>query len=221
MKKVLFPLAFISLLAISCKKDDPAPDPSSETYMNITAGSVRNYRFTDNNDATNNEDYSLTSTSRDTTAAGKTYHVFTNSSDGSSEFYNKTASDYFQLQDASAIGAGTLENLYLKENAAVGTSWNQTYNIDLMGTPVTLVITNKVETAGTSKVVNSITYNNVIQIKTTISASSGLFPIPVTSDLRSYYAPKFGLIESTNILNIALAGLDVNTKTELISSTFP
>lgn len=220
MKKVLFPLAFISLFAISCKKDDPAPNPSSETYMNITAGSVRNYRFTDNNDATNNEDYSLTSTTRDTTAVGKTYHVFTNNSDGSSEYYNKTASDYFQLQDASAIGAGVLENLYLKEGAAVGTSWTQTYNIDLMGTPVSLVITNRVETTGTSKVVLGNTYNNVIQIKTTISASAG-FPIPVTSDLRSYYAPKFGLIESTNMLNIALAGIDVNTKTELISSTFP
>ena len=70
MKKLLFPLAFIALITSSCKKDD-AP-ATAETYMNISAGSVRNYSFTDNNDATNNSTYSQTSTNRDTTAGGKT-----------------------------------------------------------------------------------------------------------------------------------------------------
>ena len=132
MKKVLFACISISLLAISCSKSDD-PTSSAEKYMSITAGSSWNYHRTDNVTPANSTDYTITSSNRDTTAAGKSYHVFTNSN-GSSEYYNITGSDYYTLQAFSLGGTDTtLENLYLKDGAALNSIWSQAYTLNAFG----------------------------------------------------------------------------------------
>lgn len=225
MKKLLFASISACVLAISCSKsDDPAP-VSSEKYMSITAGSSWNYQFTDNINAANNNTYTLSSTTRDTTAAGKSYHVFTNSN-GGNEYYNITGGDYYRLQAFNLGGADTtLENLYLKDAVAVNTSWVQNYNIDVAGQAVQVVITNTITESGISKTVGTTTYNNVIHVVTSI-ASPTLAGVPgssLSTNIHYYYAPKYGMIQNDTKIDLSVPLLTIDqhndSKTTLQSAT--
>lgn len=225
MKKLLFVSLSACLLAVSCSKsDDPTPTPSAEKYMSTSVGSTWNYAFVDNLDNTNNSSYVVTSTNRDSTAAGKSYHVFTNSS-GGNEYYNITGSDYFTLQ-AFSLGTTdtTIVNLYMKDDAVVNASWSQTYNLDLgLTTPVAITLVNKIQEKGISKILGSTTYTNVIHVVTTISIPTViLLGGTVTSDIHYYYAPKYGMIQNDAKLHIIVPGvLDQNndSQTKLQSAT--
>jgi hypothetical protein len=123
MKKTILACFSIVMLAVSCKKDDPAPAPVPDKFLTVSNGSTWNYRVTDNTTSTTTN-YTLTSTNRDTTINGKSYHVFTNSDGNTSEYYNVTGNDYFQFSSLSAQ-LDALELLYLKDNLAVGNTWSQ------------------------------------------------------------------------------------------------
>jgi len=225
MKKTILSALAAGFILFSCSKsDDPAPvNPAADKYMSITAGSTWNFAYTDNLDATNNGTYTLTSLNRDSTAFGKSYHVFSNS-DGGNEYYNISSSDYYTLQ-AFSLGATdtTLENLYLKDGATVNTTWAQNYTIDA-GVAVPVTITNKIQEKDITKVVNGTSYSGVIHVITTISAPT-LTAIPgasLTSDILYYYAPKYGMIENDAKLDVVVPGLidqHVDSKTTLTSAT--
>lgn len=222
MKKLLFGSAILSLFLFSCSKDDSTPSPA-EKYMSITAGSTWNYSVTDLITAANSYTYTQTSTNRDTTAGGKTYHVFTNSS-GGNDYYSITGNDYYTLQTLPLGVTDTiLENLYLKDNVATGNSWSQTYSLNF-GIPVDVTVTNKINASGLSKTVGSTAYSNVIDVVTTISAPA-ILAIPgssLTTDIHSYYAPKVGMIQTDAKVDIVVTGLidqHVNTQTKLTSAT--
>ena len=228
MKKILFgALASIIVLASCSKSDDPDPvNPAAVKYMSVTAGSSWNYAYVDNNNSANNYTYTVTSTNRDSTALGKTYHVFTNSN-GGNDYYNITGSDYYALQVFSLAGSAdtTIENLYLKDGSAVGTSWTQTYTIDPgTGIPVAVNIINTIQEKGVTRVVNGISYSDVIHIVTTINVPT-LTSIPqssLTTDIHYYYAPKYGQIENDAKIDLVVPLLTIddhtNVKTTLQSS---
>ncbi len=227
MKKVLFALFSASLLTVSCSKDDPIPvAPVATKYMNTSAGSTWNYAYTDILDASNNYNYTVTSTNRDTTAVGKSFHVYDNTTNGN-EYYNVTGNDYFTMQ---AFNLGTTDttilNLYLKTGAAANTIWVQSLNIDAgLGTPVAVNITNKIVATGLSKTVGAITYTNVIHVLTTLSVPI-LASIPgssISSNIDFYYAPNYGMIQNDTKLDLVvpLATIDIhtNSSTKLLNAT--
>jgi hypothetical protein len=227
MKKVLFAFLSASILTVSCSKDDPIPvAPVATKYMNTSAGSTWNYAYTDILDASNNYNYTVTSTNRDTTAVGKSFHVYDNTTNGN-EYYNVTGNDYYTMQ---AFNLGTTDttilNLYLKTGAAVNTSWSQNISIDAgLPTPVTITITNKIQETGLTKTVGANTYTNVIHVVTSISSLiiASLPGSSFTNDIHFYYAPNYGMIQNDTKLDLVvpLATIDIhtNTSTKLLNAT--
>ena len=213
MKKIITVLIVISAIIISCKKEVSAPAITSGTYMNFTPNSTWNYDLTDNATATN-LNYTITSSSKDTLAGGKTYHVFTNST-GVNEYYNVSGNDYYVYQSLPAVlGGAAVQNLYLKDNVDINTSWNQTYTFTVSNLPLTVIITNTVSEKGISKTINTTNYADVIHITTTISLSILGMPLPagaLTTDIQSYYAKNYGMIQSKNKISLNYNGVVDNT----------
>ena len=100
MKKVLLTVLTVSLLAVSCQKDDPdgpVVPPEPVQFMSLTAGSTWNYERVDKTAPATTTPYTLTSTSRDSAINSLSYHVFT-TTDGGNEYYNISGNDYFTFQ---------------------------------------------------------------------------------------------------------------------------
>lgn len=220
MKQILFGAIACTLLFTACKKskDDDNSTPA-EKFMSTSAGSTWNYAYVDNADAANNYNYTRTSTTTDTTINSKSYHKYSLST-GGSEFYAISGNDYYTFGALPAqLGGTNVENLYLKDNAGVGASWNQNYNIDYLGVPLSIGITNTIAAKELTRTVNGTNYTNVIQVNLTITppAIPGLV---LTSNIVYYYAPKVGLIENNTVLHLEALGniTDVDTKTTLTSA---
>jgi len=190
--------------------------------MSLTAGSSWNYELI-NNAAPSTTTFKLTSTSRDSTINGKAYHVYTNSRSGN-EYYNITGNDYLNFRSLpAAIGGSFVEYIYLKDNAAAGASWSQSFAATANGFPINATLNNTVTAKGITKVVKGITYNNVYHVTTTLSVSVSGFPIPasgLSTDIQTFYAEKFGVIQSINKINLNYLGITDNTdqQTNLISA---
>ncbi len=224
MKKIILTIVTATLLGISCKKKDtpdPVPVPTFK-FMSLTAGSSWNYELI-NNAAPSTTTFKLTSTSRDSTINGKAYHVYTNSRSGN-EYYNITGNDYLNFRSLpAAIGGSFVEYIYLKDNAAAGASWSQSFAATANGFPINATLNNTVTAKGITKVVKGITYNNVYHVTTTLSVSVSGFPIPasgLSTDIQTFYAEKFGVIQSINKINLNYLGITDNTdqQTNLISA---
>ena len=218
MPRKLVPFLFLLIFSAACKKKTVALD----AYFHTTANSTWNYQGVNSSGpvpVTTN--YVVTSTNRDTTAMGKTYHVFTNSSRGN-QYYNHTNNDYYQLDSIKLAAAVVLlDRLYLKDDAAVGVGWSQSFNITLPAVPipVPITVTNSIAEKGGTRMVNGVTYTDVIKVSTSISSS--LIPAAsLTTTISSYYARKYGLIENSTVLALSFMGFtqNVNNSTKLMSS---
>ncbi len=214
--------SFVILITLfSCKKDSNTIS-DAKVYMNLAAGNTWTYQVTNNLTAgvTTN---TVTSTNRDSTITGKSFHVFTNSNGGVNEYYNITGNDYFTFRNLIAIANTTFTNIYLKSNGTTGLSWSQTENITVnIGVPtiIPMTITHTVAGTGLSKMVNAKAYTDVIHITTSIS-STALPASALTTDIQSYYAPNYGLIESKNKITTTLVvGNNTDQVTILKSANF-
>ena len=133
-----------------------------------------------------------------------------------------TGHDYYQF-DSLPLGLGTepFERLYLKDDIAVGANWVQTLTVDIpaLPLPILVTITNTVAEKGISRTINNIEYKNVIHVSTSISAE-GIPPTSLTTDISSYYAPKLGLIENSNVVELDFGGLteSIDIQTKLLSA---
>lgn len=213
MNKIITRLLVISIGIVSCKKESSAPVTIPAEYMSFSQGSSWNYDVIDNITAST-QNYTVTSTNKDTLASGKTYHVFTNST-GTNEYYNVTGNDYFSFQNLpTQLGGTAVQNLYLKDNIAINNSWTQTYTITVSGLPLTVNLINTVTEKGISKIINAINYTEVIHITTIISISVLGISIPanaLTSDIHNYYAKNYGMIQSKNKISLNYNGVVNNT----------
>lgn len=225
MKKllpVLIPALFLGLF--SCKKDDDSSGtPAPVKFMSLTAGSTWNYKFTDNpSTAPAVSNYTVTATSNDSVANGRTYKVFTNSS-GPNEYYNITGSDYYTFRKLpDVLGGVSVEVLYLKDNLNANGTWSQTIPITYSGIPLQLTFNNTIAEKGITKVVNGVTYTGVTKVKTTLAVTGIPFAYTLDSDIEYYYAPKVGQIENNTTIDLTVTGFPpthVEQKTELQSST--
>ncbi|MFZ1530445.1 MAG: hypothetical protein WAT19_16950 [Ferruginibacter sp.] len=222
MKKTIFGLFVLSAILFSCKKDTGGDTNNPATsYMSLTAGQTRTYETTDNI-AMSTSSNTTTSTNRDTSVNSRTYHVFTNS-DGSSDYFNVTGSDYYSFTQLPALSNLQLELLYLKSNAAVNASWNQTTNVTVPGVPFPLAVTisNTIMEKGISRTTGTMSHTDVIRVQTGISVA-GLPASALTTNIQSYYAPRYGLVESTAVLGLNYSGItdSVNTRTLLKAANF-
>jgi len=220
MKHTLFGILTCTLLLSACSKDNDSPS-EPDPYMSYTNGSNWHYSFKDNNDASNNYNYVVTATNQDTLINTKTYRKFS-VDNGTTQYYNITGHDYYTFAALPLqVTTQYFENLYMKDNATVGTQWVQSYNIDLGGVPIAVQTTNTIASIGGTKVVNGTTYNDVIQVTTTIAPPSGIPGITLTSNINFYYAPIVGMIENDIVLSFSGLGMsqDVNTQTTLTSAT--
>ncbi len=224
MKKIILTVFAAALLMISCKKKetpDPVPTPTFK-FMSLTAGSSWNYEVVNKLNSSTST-YILMATSRDSAINGKAYHVFTNNKSGN-EYYNITGNDYLNFRSLpAAIGGSFVEYIYLKDNAATGANWTQSFAVSASGFPVNATLNNTITAKGITKVVKGITYNNVYHVTTTLSVSISGLPVPasgLSTDIQTFYAEKFGIIQSTNKINLNYLGFTDNTdqQTNLISA---
>jgi hypothetical protein len=218
IKTLLFPVFL--LLMISCTKSKTDAPPQDD-YLTTTAGSSWNYHETDSaSPAPVNKDYTLTSTSRDSVINSKSYHVYSNSGGGNQYFY-VTGADYYQYDSLPAgFGTTVLERFYLVAIAPVGFSWAQTLSVTLSGVSVPVTLTYSIAEKGISRNVNGTNYTDVIHVTTSISSS--LIPAAsLVTNINSYYAERYGLIETSNIIHLNYMGFkqNVNTDTKLVSAT--
>lgn len=222
MKKLIILVAGISFF-YGCKKSDAGGGgTTADTYLNTKAGSSWNYHETNSSSGTpQNSDYSLVSTSRDTSINSKSYHIYSFSY-GGSQYLAINGHDYYQYDSVPGALGQIFERLYLKDNINANSSWSQQIAVSIPGLPVTIPvdINNKIAEKGISKIINGATYNNVIHVSTTIS-SVAIPAASLTSDINSYYAPGYGLISNTTLVHLDYAGVkqDVNIVTTLNSAS--
>ena len=224
MKKSFFAFLTLTVALFSCSKNDntstPTPAPTPQPYFTLTPGNVTYYDVYDTT-ATAQTHVTDTLTSlpagNDTTIGGRIYHIFTRTNGNVHDYYNITNNNnYYRFQSYVISGNNVqAENLYLKDSTAAGASWSFPVNFNVtaggISTPVSATITNAITQTGLTKTVNGVTYNDVILVTTTISSTtiSGLGGT-ITTDIRSYYAKKYGLIDGIYKIHVVvgLAGID-------------
>ena len=219
MKPSVIFFAFVIIFS-ACKKDDSSKTtPPAVMYVNTSAGSSWSYHQTKLSTNTST-DYTITSTPNDTTINSRKYHVY-NYSYGGNEYMAVDGHDYYQYDSIPITGGINIERLYLKDNASIGDTWKQDFSVTVPGFPlsVPLTVQNKVVEKGISRTVNNKSFSNVIHVSTTLS-SSQIPSSALTSSIDSYYAPNYGLIENTSVIQLNYLGIvqNVNLKTELMSS---
>ena len=212
MKTNLFLLFAAALFFTACSKKNSNQTPTtSNAYINTNAGSTWNYHETDSSGATpSNSDYTVTSTSQDSTINGRKYHVY-NYSYGGNQYLSHSGTEYYQYDSIPVSGGVNIERLYLKDNAAVGASWSQNFTLTVPNVPlpVPITLTSKVVETGISKTINGNNYTNVTHVSSSISSS--LIPSSsFSSSLDGYYAPNYGMIQSSTVISLNYLGLTEN-----------
>ncbi len=130
--------------------------------------------------------------------------------------------DYVLVQYDGKISQGEVMGFNRDEkeiciNDGVQEFWYKADQLNPLPVPVTL--TNNIAERDVTKVINGVTYSNVIH--TSSSISSALIPAEfLATSINTYYAPKYGLIESSTIIQLDYLGLTINANlhTKLISA---
>lgn len=196
MKRILLAAAMLITVAISCSKNG-GEEQSGINYHNNAVGSTWNYEKTDNTTATVTENYTLTSTNRDTLISNKSFHVYKSSMSGGDEYKRRSGNSYFVFYPWSDESFMLFDEiLYLKSNVPVGTSWSQTFGLPVDWVQLTGVAKSTIIAKDISRTVHSVTYDSVIHVETLITISG--YPTGnETGTLNAYYAPGYGKIEFT------------------------
>ncbi|WP_157580354.1 hypothetical protein [Segetibacter koreensis] len=195
-------------LFTQCTKDNSSPSTSTSNYSPLTVGSNWTYNYTQDSSAAST--YTVTVTSKDTTANGRTYKVLS-SSDGTGNLYMaREDSNYYRYASFPQLGIDGFEELYLKDNRPVNSTWTNTASFKYQGTSIPATLTYTIKEKGITHTVNGKTYNDVIHVNLDInvlisSIGGGDF----------YYAQGIGLID--NQISVGLSGASFNSKQELIS----
>lgn len=201
----------------ACQKEFNDEDTPGDKYITLTPNSTWNYQII-NNSGTGamSGTITITSTEKDTIINGKMYHIFNNSS-GGNQYINITGHDYYQYDSLPIPTAPAFDRLYLKDDAPVNTSWTQELTISIPNVPLAIpvVITNTVKEKGISRVVNNITYSDVIYVQTAIS-SVLIPPGSLITNIDSYYAKRYGLIENSSVIKLNFSGMSENVDVKMI-----
>jgi hypothetical protein len=207
MKKLFIAITVFVFVSSSCKK---STDTVVEYYP-LTTGSSWTYKSTPGNT------YTLTVTNKDSVVNGRTYKVLSNSN-GANNYQAKIGTDYYRYVPTNAFpGLTGLEELFLKDNLSVGTTWQTTQPLTIPGVgAVTMKLNYKAAAIGVSKLVSTVTYTDCIQVQLTLVASLGILGETAIGNGDFYYAKGIGLVNST--LNVNIPGQTAfNQTTDIIS----
>ena len=190
---VLLTVISCSILFTQCKKTTDSVQPD---YSPLTAGSTRTY-------LSSGSTYTLTATNKDTTVNSHTYRVLTNSA-GGNNYLGKSGNDYYRFGTLSGIGINNLEELYLKDNSDVNTTWkiDQSFTYPGVPIPLTATLNYTIKAKGVSHTVNGKNFDNVVQVRLDLSISG--FGSVGGGDF--YYAAGVGMIESDIAVNAVGVG---------------
>ena len=222
MNKLFLTGLIISALFISCSKDDNGGGGDSTPFMSTDAGNSWTYERVS---AGTTDTFNLVASSRDTMIDSRTFRVFDNSN-GNNEYYNISLPEYYTWTNLSDSLGITLTNKYLIDNAALGTEWQAattTFPVDL-GLPTgpltaTVVLNSKITAKDTTLTINGTTYAHAVGVTSTLSISGLPISVPVTSDIRAYYAKKYGSVyQVTKITAMGNSISDIETR--LLSANF-
>nr|WP_294905540.1 hypothetical protein [uncultured Lacibacter sp.] len=213
-KTLLFcTILFIVLTAGNCKKPSSPGQTDTTSYQPTTVGSEWNYTTTGTTaSGPVNTSYKLTATSKDSSANGKTFRVFTNSA-GANEYYVKVGNEYSRISSLASV-TNSVELLYLKDNLTAGGSWSETKNILVTGAPAAVDVSINYSIVG-SKFDTSFGGNDfkeVIRIKVTPSVPLLTFQ---ENNITYLFAKNVGMIANKVRLKSTMLGMDVNTETKL------
>lgn len=119
---LIYIFASSTFLITGCQKAfDPNILNSTPQGNSLNEGSTLEYTYTNGTSAT--DTFTLTVTGKDTVINGKNYKVL-NRSDGLPHNYlAKIDSDYYRYPPLVATGFKSFEELYLKDNLAVNSTW--------------------------------------------------------------------------------------------------
>jgi hypothetical protein len=213
MNRILyvFVLAFF-VMAASCNKeaDNSGTSPTAPgNFQPIKANSTWDYEIANLVTGINSV-FQLKATSKDTTANGRTYRVFTNSV-GPNEYFNVTNEFHYQFGRFDALNT-VLDLLYLRSDLAVNGTWDETKTINISGTPLNVKFTYTIAEKGIVYTVGSKLYQKVTRVHVVLSAPG----VPIASqDINFYYAENIGRIYSKVVLVVPLAGVNSSTETRL------
>lgn len=187
-----FCLAVCSLfLFTQCKKDESAPPQAGNTvnYSPLTVGSNWTYNYTEVGSSP--ETFTLTVSDKDTVIGDKTYKVLNSSDNSGNNYMARIDSNYYRF--ATFPGIGSFEELYLKDNRPVNSTWTDDVTFTLPGVPVPLTadLTYLIKEKGISSVVNGKTYIDVIHVNIAVTVLGANFG---GGDF--YYAKDIGLIDA-------------------------
>jgi hypothetical protein len=173
----------------NCSKDDNGPN-SSDNYSPLTVGSNWTYKYSETGSST--DTFSVTVTNKDTTINNKTYKVLSSSDGSGNNYMAKIDSNYYRF--ASFAGIASFEELYLKDNRAVNSSWTSSVAFTLPSSPIPLTadLTYVIKEKGISYSVNGKGYNDVIHVGVSVTVFSASF-----GSGEFYYAKNVGMIESS------------------------
>lgn len=179
--QVLVGVLLVSLNTLNSCKDkgsDTIVISTAGQYLNQAVGSNWEYFF-------NGSSNTITVKVIDSTKMllAKTYRQFlsTDSTGSSTNYYAYKDGSYYSLYIGSN---GKEELIYLKDSNEVGKKWVSVVTSAGFKIPYSYeVIENNL-----TKIVNGITYNNVVHVKLTIQTTGYI--------VDSYYSPKVGLIKS-------------------------
>jgi hypothetical protein len=217
MGKNIFGVLIVSLLLISCSKNNNNDAVTADSYLSITAGQTRTFENKDSISGTLTT-VVQTSSNRDTTVGTRSYHVFDNS-DGSKEYFALAGNDYYTLFNLPAtLSTVPVELLYLKANGSVGTTWSQNFSFNVPGLPipVPIVFTHTIKETGITKTTGIKNHTNVIRVETKITSPL----LSINSDIQSYCAPKYGIVHMTTFIQVATAGINISTRRTMINANF-
>ena len=213
MKKIAPALLLLSLVFAGCSKDDN-PAPPVANYQPATANSTWTYNVHNNVNAANSYNFTIKSTGADTTAGGKTYKIYTNTS-ASNEYYTHTGANYYQYGGFEGL-TNAIELNYLKTDAAVNSTWEEIKSVTISGFPVTATFKYTLTEKLDSYVVNTVTFKNVMHVKVELTVPG----LTINSqDLHFYYADGVGRIKSQIKLVATFIGVNIDTETTLTNYT--
>ncbi|HEX6333696.1 MAG TPA: hypothetical protein VFZ78_05690 [Flavisolibacter sp.] len=196
----------LSAVFLSCKKSDD-DEPGPPDFSPMTAGSTWTYQ------PSQGAAYTLTATNRDTLIGSRNYRVIS-STTGMNQYWAKNVNEYYKFGVVPGTTGSGIEELYLKDNQPVNTIWqsNQVFNVP--GVPIPIVATLKYTIKGTglSRTVNSVTYDNVIQVRLDVSVAT----LGSLGGGDAWYASGVGMIE--NNLQLAYGTTQIANSAEILTA---
>ncbi len=204
--RLFFSMILLSSILFSCGKEKTDVNQSA-VYFNGNAGSNWTYQ------PSQGPAYTITATSRDTTALGVSYKVYS-STDGQSRYRAKVGNEYFQFLVVPQILPNGVNELFLKDNQPVGATWSisQSVSVPNIPIPVTVTLGYTIRTKDTTMTINNKAFTKVIKVGQDITVQgfgnigSGTF----------FYADKVGLIKSD--VTVTIPGQAASNASESIVS---